>query len=632
MVLSIQNIEKSYDRPVLKGLSHSFSSGKLYVIKGVSGCGKSTLLNILGGIETHFTGEIHLNGEDHRVKSETLRHLCGYIYQQSLLLSRLTVRDNLLLIRNQPEKVTQLCEEAGITDLLDKQSNELSGGERQRVAIVRALLNDPQILLADEPTASLDDGNSAKIAATIAGLRSQNKILIVATHEHCFDALADEIIDLRYGVISHVHTQGSAEKSASFSSDEADRKPPRAANSFRYHFQRDSQKYRFSATLPYAWIFLLIMLVSTVQHCLSDEYLAFFKQSYPVDAFNVERICFEAAPDSPYKDQIFVYEEYRATDGDVTAFYLADEQDSVLAIDGMLEYGRFPESENEVIVSIGYAQEKMDPSIPIEERIGHTITFCDREFTVSGILYEVDRSINADPGDRNKDFYSYLFSDTYYGSTMEKTNGLFLLIPYETIQTIGTPRYDDSEVRCVYRGLFDDEEAYAAIRDIATLGLPPDSAFVKEFTVNTFEKRISDAQYTVNICTAVIYGILIVCFVIACIFVHSQVQVELFYRKRELGYLQIFGLRKRRIRSLVLGGYLFKIGLSFVWSLAMYTVCLGIYCSVTRRFVIFHPLHVPFLALLILVFYLGTVCISTAKFLRQAPINLITDESKRAVA
>lgn len=108
MILSIKNIEKEYDRPVLKNISYSFAAGKLYVIKGVSGCGKSTLLNILGGIETAFSGEILLDGEPFIKKTDIQQNTCGYIYQQSLLLSEITVRDNLLLIRNDMERIEAL--------------------------------------------------------------------------------------------------------------------------------------------------------------------------------------------------------------------------------------------------------------------------------------------------------------------------------------------------------------------------------------------------------------------------------------------------------------------------------------------------------------------------------------------
>ena len=624
MILSIKNIEKEYDRPVLKNISYSFAAGKLYVIKGVSGCGKSTLLNILGGIETAFSGEVLLDGEPFIKKTDISQNTCGYIYQQSLLLSEITVRDNLLLIRNDTERIEVLCKDLGLSSLLDKHPDELSGGERQRVAIVRALLNNPKILLADEPTASLDDGNSMKIAETIANLRSDNRIIIVATHEHCFDELADEMIDLRYGIIDNVKTFHRAKESTKAPSDVISTKKVKPISSVGYNRKRGKKQLRVSSILPYALILLLIMLVSTLQNCFYDEYFTFIKDSYPVDAFNLQRGRYESAPDSEYKKNIQVYEDYRATEGEATAYYLSGRRDSVLSIDDMLEYGSFPDNENEVIVSIGYVLSMLDNTVPVGEHIGETITFCDREFTISGILYKVDRSIDFDQGARNEDFYRYLFSDSYY-RYLEETNGIFLFIPYETIQSFGTPVEDNEEIRCVYRGLFDDEASYAAIRDIASpQNAHPGSSVAENFTINVFETIVRDAQSSIDLITIIVYGILIVCFMIACIFVSSQVQIELFYRRKELGFLQIFGIQKKRVKKLVMTGYMLKILYSVVFSLVMYSLCLVAYGIVTGRLVLFNFIHAPLLILLIVVFYLWSVLRSTTKFLKTSTIELIT--------
>lgn len=621
MILSIKYIEKEYDRPVLKDISYSFVAGKLYVIKGVSGCGKSTLLNILGGIETDFSGKVLLDGEPFIKKGDAHQNTCGYICQQSLLLSGITVRDNLLLIRNDAERIEVLCKELGLSSLLDKFPDELSGGERQRVAIVRALLNNPKILLADEPTASLDDGNSRKIADTIANLRSDNRIIIVATHEHCFDELADEIIDLRYGIIDNVETFCRAKENTGASATDVSVKKIKPISSVGYNRKRGKKQLRFSAILPYALIFLLIMLVSTLQNCFYDEYFNFIKDSYPVDAFNLKRGRYASAPDSEYKKNIQIYEDYRATEGDVTAYYLSEKQDSVLSIDDMLEYGSFPNNENEVIVSIGYVLSMLDNTIPLGDHIGETITFCDREFTISGILYKVDRSIDFDQGARNEDFYQYLRSDSYY-RYLEETNGIFLFIPYETIKSFGTPVDDNEEIRCVYRGLFDDKASYAAIRDIAK---PPNGSPVAEtFTINVFETIVRDAQYSIDLITIIVYGILIVCFIIACIFVSSQVQIELFYRRKELGFLQIFGIKKKRVKKLVMTGYILKILYSVVFSLVMYSLCLAVYAIATGRLILFNFIHAPILILLVVAFYLWSVLRSTTKFLKKSTVELIT--------
>lgn len=151
MRIVLENIEKSYDRPVLKSINYSFETGKIYVIKGVSGCGKTTLFNIIGGLEKDYSGKVSkiLNADEKDSSAEII----GYIFQYSLLLSNITIKDNLLLIKNDEGLINNLCESVGIAHLLEKFPEHLSGGERQRVAIVRALLLEPQILLADEPTA-----------------------------------------------------------------------------------------------------------------------------------------------------------------------------------------------------------------------------------------------------------------------------------------------------------------------------------------------------------------------------------------------------------------------------------------------------------------------------------------------
>ncbi len=130
MEIRLKNVSKRYDKEVLSRLSYSFGSGKLYVIKGVSGCGKTTLLNIIGGVDPEYEGELVL----------PKKARISYIFQQSLLLSSLSVRDNLLLINSRNAKIEALARDLGIQNLIDRFPETLSGGERQRVAILRALL------------------------------------------------------------------------------------------------------------------------------------------------------------------------------------------------------------------------------------------------------------------------------------------------------------------------------------------------------------------------------------------------------------------------------------------------------------------------------------------------------------
>lgn len=617
MTFTIENIEKEYDRPVLKGISHTFTGGKLYVIKGVSGCGKSTLFNILGGIETSFSGEITLDGESLENKPDMLRAVSGYIYQQSLLLSGISVRDNLLFIKNDPERVETLCRELGLGELLDRLPEELSGGERQRVSAVRALLSNPRILLADEPTASLDNVSSNKMASLLAELRQEDRIILVATHEHWFDEIADEIIDLRYGEIASVRKFDRKPIVSCSANTSKSAKKSKEVSAFAYSLKRGKGNYRFSALLPFAFIFLIIMLISTVQNCMSDEYISFIEDAYPVDTFNLKLTSYAALPE-PYKSALRVYDGYEASDGAVRAVYLAEREDSVISIDGMLEYGSFPKSKNEIVISHEYATDMLGTDVPVKAHVGEKIVFLGQDFTISGILYSIDWSADAEDG-RNDSFYSYLLGDAFYRYP-ERITGDLLFIPYATLKDIGDKITDNEYIRCTYKGIFHDKPAYEAIEKASG-----QKKSHSDFTLNVFEQKIDHVQDIVDGITAVLFGVLVVAFVIACIFISSQVQIELFYRKRELGFLQIFGVKKRRVKKTVLAGYVLKITFALLLSMIMYLILIVLYYIFTRHAIIFNPLHISAVVALIVLFYLVSVSNSTTKFLKRSIIELVTE-------
>ena len=161
-MITLEHITKAYDEPVLKNLSFTFSPGKIYVIKGVSGCGKSTLLNIMGGLDTHYTGLYQWDSEpvpsDNPEKLDAFRRQIGYVFQQSLLLSHLTVQQNLEWIRNEPALITYYAEKLGVQALLSSYPEQLSGGERQWIAkifLLRTVLPLPAEATARRRTHSL---------------------------------------------------------------------------------------------------------------------------------------------------------------------------------------------------------------------------------------------------------------------------------------------------------------------------------------------------------------------------------------------------------------------------------------------------------------------------------------------
>jgi putative ABC transport system ATP-binding protein len=188
-------LDGSTRRTVLDDVSFEVKRGELVILRGPSGSGKTTLLAIVGGMLSPTSGEIHLDGEPtsrlreaHR--AEIRRQKVGFVFQDLQLFDDLSALDNVLLPRV-PEGVTKadvararrLLEARGLGALAESKAKGLSGGERQRVALCRALLNDPALLVLDEPTAHLDDAHALAIAEELGSLAREGRALLVATHD-----------------------------------------------------------------------------------------------------------------------------------------------------------------------------------------------------------------------------------------------------------------------------------------------------------------------------------------------------------------------------------------------------------------------------------------------------------------
>ncbi len=206
--IKIKNLTKKYEKnksiKVLNDISFKFEPGKTYSIIGPSGSGKSTFLNLLSLIDNPTSGSIEINNNkikpNNKVENDLIRaKKIGIIYQDKNLLSDFTALENVylpnLLIskekQNSIELAKKLIKNVGMSSRLNHFPNELSGGENQRIAIARALINDPDIILADEPTGSLDTNNAKLIFKILFDLKNKNKIIIFATHNRYFANMAD---------------------------------------------------------------------------------------------------------------------------------------------------------------------------------------------------------------------------------------------------------------------------------------------------------------------------------------------------------------------------------------------------------------------------------------------------------
>jgi putative ABC transport system ATP-binding protein len=226
--LEVTQLNKTYGSGHLavhavKDATFAIEAGEFVAIVGPSGSGKTTLLSMLGGLLTPSSGTIQVNGRrieqlSTRQRQEYRRDHIGFVFQANNLLPFLTARENLLLMdqiaprdrRAMREKADRLLEEMGLTPRADFLATELSGGERQRVAIARALMRDPDMVLADEPTANLDSDLGHRVVENLVrGVKGRSKIGIMVTHDLRMASLADAILEMHDGSIKKDSTRGS---------------------------------------------------------------------------------------------------------------------------------------------------------------------------------------------------------------------------------------------------------------------------------------------------------------------------------------------------------------------------------------------------------------------------------------
>ena len=218
-ILEVQNLSKTYGKgdtmvKALDNVSLSVQKGEFVAIVGPSGSGKSTLLHILGGVDTPTSGKVIINGTDISQLDETAlaifrRRQIGLIYQFYNLIPILTVEENmtlpLMLDVRKPDKkqVEYLLHTLGLEKRINHLPNQLSGGQQQRVSIGRALINNPALMLADEPTGNLDSENTKEIIALLRRFnRDFNQTVVIITHDENIAVSADRVIQIEDGHIT----------------------------------------------------------------------------------------------------------------------------------------------------------------------------------------------------------------------------------------------------------------------------------------------------------------------------------------------------------------------------------------------------------------------------------------------
>ena len=218
-ILQLEQIKKSYylgkqELPVLKGINLDIFKNEYVALMGPSGSGKSTLMNILGCLDSPTGGRYILNGKDvSRMPDDdlaTVRNVeIGFVFQQFNLLSKLTAAENVALPliyggvskKERIERAEAVLHKVRLQDRMDHKPNELSGGQCQRVAIARALINNPSIILADEPTGNLDSKTSYEIMDILGKIHADGNTIVLVTHEEDISQYAHRVVRLKDGLM-----------------------------------------------------------------------------------------------------------------------------------------------------------------------------------------------------------------------------------------------------------------------------------------------------------------------------------------------------------------------------------------------------------------------------------------------
>ncbi len=600
-MIELKDITKKFDRLILNKICLKLEKGNIYVIKGISGSGKTTLLNILSFLDTDYSGDYLWNGQNVKnisaEKKEEYFNKVSYVFQKSFLFRGLTIKENLLFIKNDIELIEKYSNMFHISSLLDKKPEEISGGERQRVALVRALILDSEVILLDEPTSSLDKENSLLFVSYLEKLKLENKIIVISTHKEIYDDLSDTIYHLDYGVLKTIKESKNEKKA-----NENFKDIKKSYSTFKYDllFVKKRKKKRVALLIFMVLFFLLLFSFVSILKNIKKEVVNQFSEVYPLHVFSISEY------DSKRVDQQIqkVYYNYKLEYDNYSAYILLDREDSVLKDKAILQYGSFPDGDNEVLVNEEFIINNLDFT-DYDDALNSTIVVENEEFIISGIVFN--------------DNSPYL--SNYFYREIDAINKDYItpvvFIPYEKMKNIGYIAYDEKEVVIT----IDKDEAI----DIYTNSeefTNRNGDFSYSLTWGNEVRNAYSAIYNYVKIGLLIGGLLAI---FTFIFMIGKVSLELYYQKKEIGYLQLYRVSKDRIHMIFLMNYLLEIILAFIVAIILFNIfCFIIYHIYGLYFFLSFFYWILFIIISFIYFY-TLITVPVMKYLKKDILDCIKE-------
>ena len=591
-MIRLVNLEKSFDFKVLDKINLDFNPGNIYILKGKSGSGKTTLLNLISGLDFEYSGNIYINDQDlKKMKKDDLMNYhnsIGYMRQNCLLYRNITVLDNLLLIENNKDKIIELCKQFNILDIINKYPYEISGGERERVSLIRALLNDNNILLLDEPSANLDKDNSKNFVKYLEKIDISNKIVIISTHEDLYDDIANVIVNINYGKITIIKNKEVKKGQLKI------KKYIGKKDIFKGLKLVKKQNIIFNI---FAVVFLLASLLAISFNLkFKNEYIKVKLKEVPYNIIDIEKRYLDDF--SKYISDYYVNYVYK--DDNLNVYPLYEYENSNLK--NYIELGEFPKNNNEVLINYVYAN-KVGKNV--KEMLNTTININDKEYKIVGII------------SNNADNFPLIYNVNY--SYIEIYNNFVGMMPaifmYSSeLETFGYIDKDD-------KIMINIKPEY--ILDLYNNELVSEGMLYNSSAFIQYESEISSISTNVNSITQTSLLIVVVVLILTLIFLINQISMELFYQRKEIGYLQLFHYSKDDISLFMTLRYIKDFIISLVISVILYLIiCLVL--LILYDFNLFISVFYILLFILVLVFYFYIIInIPLNKYLKTDIIKLI---------